>query len=282
MRWTRYLRRGAPGPARLSPPRRLAKLRRLLAAPRKWDEVEAGLLHFIVPEGRAAIDVGANTGAYAVRLGLLCDRVVAVEPWPEACRILRAAAMPNVEVVDCALSDRAGRATLRAPLDEAGAEEVALASLEPADGPARALEVETRRLDEFAAEDVGFLKIDVEGHEMAVLRGGAALIAARRPVALVEAEDRHRPGAVAACRGFFEAQGYVGYFIFRGRTHALSALTPEMTDPAALTADRPRRDMAYVNNFIFAPDEDTARRQRREIDRALALRRRLFGFGRAR
>jgi FkbM family methyltransferase len=36
--------------------------------------------------------------------------------------------------------------------------------------------VPTRRLDDYELDAVGFIKIDVEGHELAVLRGGTETI----------------------------------------------------------------------------------------------------------
>ena len=74
-----------------------------------------------------------------------------------------------------ALSDYSGAGRLGIPATQP--KDWALASL--LDGTARAhstFAVEVRRLDEFLRGPIGVLKIDVEGHELGVLRGADALL----------------------------------------------------------------------------------------------------------
>ena len=62
------------------------------------------------------------------------------------------------------------------------------------------VQVETRTLDSFHLENVGFLKIDVEGHELAVLRGARGTLAANDyPPILFESwrPDREQEGIPA-------------------------------------------------------------------------------------
>jgi hypothetical protein len=51
--------------------------------------------------------------------------------------------------------------------------------------------VELRTLDSLNLQDVGFVKIDVEGHELDVLRGGAETIQRNRPHLLIEVRENH-------------------------------------------------------------------------------------------
>lgn len=106
------------------------------------------------------VHVGANDG---LELPLYrqagIPRVTAVEPIPELAAKLRAE-HPDVTVVECACSDRAGTATLHIPAKSS------MASLEGGDGDT--IEVQTRRLDDIAP-DADCAVVDVQGHEFAVL-----------------------------------------------------------------------------------------------------------------
>jgi hypothetical protein len=111
------------------------------------------------------------------------------------------------------------------------------------DAPCSILDMPCRPLDSFARPRVGFVKIDVEGHKLAVLEGARGLLERDRPSLLIEAEDRHRPQAVASIVAWLNALGYAGQFLADGRLHPI----------AALGADAPGREAVArgLFNFIF-------------------------------
>jgi len=137
---------------------------------------------FVSP-GDLVFDLGAHAGNRTRAFAAMGCRVVAVEPQPDFARLLRSifAGSPDVEVVEGAVGDTAGRATLavseRTPT---------VTTLSPAWRAARArepdfshvewdhqIEVETTTVD-LLIERFGtpaFIKIDVEGGEPAVLAG---------------------------------------------------------------------------------------------------------------
>ncbi len=208
-----------------------------------------------VPRNRLAIDVGGNIGEYSFHLGRLARDLVTFEPNPlYADRLRRAGVVKRLEEV--ALSDRAGTAELRIPVwrgEEAGG----MGSLEVGAVPetmlARTVQVPLRRLDDYRFQDVGFIKIDVEGHEESVLRGGLQTLAREQPVLLVEIEERHNPGGLERITALLS--GYQGYFFLRGRRMALSEFAPSIhqrLDDLEMAYDERRRS-AYVNNFLFLP-----------------------------
>ncbi len=176
-------------------------------------EPELRTLRRLVPRDQLAIDVGAAQGVYTWFLARYARRVVAFEANPaSAVRIRRR--IPRATMHTCALSDREGEAELRIPIVR-GLPLTGWATVEPrnrhltlaVDGY-ETIHVSMRTLDSFALENVGFVKIDVEGHELAVLRGAEETLRRCRPVLLFEADDRHNPGVVGAVRSFLGNLGY--------------------------------------------------------------------------
>lgn len=189
------------------------RLRRLGALARRlWFlEDDLALLPRLVPEGATCVDVGANRGAYTLACALLAGsggRVVGLEPQPgplRTARALRAALrLDQVELHEIALSDVPGRLSLVVPtrfgLPVYGRAFLADAPDLSADDLAefhdqRRRLVEVTTLDALAEDlrltRLDFLKADVEGAELRMLRGAAATIERHRPVILLEIEDRH-------------------------------------------------------------------------------------------
>ena len=229
---------------------RFPKLWVAYAISRIGKEVELGYLSKIVPRNRQSIDVGANLGVYARALSKLTPMVHAFEPSKELALILRRTLPRNVTVHETALSDRAGRALLRTPVVD-GKRIFGLASLEQhASHPRLETEiVELSRLDDLIDGDVGFIKIDVEGHELRVLTGAKSVIKQCRPVLLIECEERHNPGGPAKLFDYLGSLGYLGRFVRDGA----------ICDIADFKVRRDQNlDSAapYIYNFFFFPDKN--------------------------
>lgn len=224
----------------------------------KSAEQELSYLDRIVPEGAVTVDVGANCGLYTRKLARLSRQVYAFEPSHQMADLLRRTSASNVSVHEIALSDQTGNAELFIPQD--GHEMVyGLASLEPAVGASSkavaSVNVPTARLDTIVRQDVAFVKIDVEGHELNVLRGAVELLEHSQPIFLVEAEDRHRLQATRSIFEFFEDRSYRGFFLNEGRAFSIDQFSPaELQDASVLLPDGGRkRGQSYVNNFFFFP-----------------------------
>jgi FkbM family methyltransferase len=224
----------------------------------KTAECELAMLAKVVPRGAVTIDVGANCGLYTRKLARLSERVHAFEPSHTMADLLRRTSASNVRIYELALSDRTGHAELFTP--QSGREPVyGLASLErreaTADQHVVAAEVPMARLDAIVQEDVAFVKVDVEGHELNVLDGAVDLVERSQPVFLVEAEDRHRAQATALVFAFFRERSYRGYFLKDGGIYPVHQFDAgELQDPAALLSDGGRKPgRCYINNFFFFP-----------------------------
>jgi len=170
-----------------------------------YEPEELALIAARLPAGGRFVDVGANVGNHAVFAAVVCGagQVVCFEP-SEAARLILAVnlalngACDRVRIIDCAVSDRSGAARLER--DASGA--LGTARLSPT-GAGEA--VRTMRLDDAAFDGpIAFLKIDVEGHEVAALRGAEAVIRRDRPDILIEVADENR----AATEALLAAYGY--------------------------------------------------------------------------
>lgn len=224
----------------------------------KSAEAELMLLDRIVRPDHVAVDVGANLGLYTRALARLARKVHAFEPSAQMAELLRKTSAGNVAVHEMALSDHRGEAELLIPRSDNRLIH-SLASLEPhaeelGDSVLRQ-SAPMAPLDAVIGEDVAFIKIDVEGHELSVLNGAVNTLAISQPVFLIEAEERHRPGATAEVFRFFDEHAYRGYFILGGQAYAAEGFDPaRMQDPDAMMANGERKPgRTYVNNFFFFP-----------------------------
>ncbi len=206
-----------------------------------------------------AVDVGANKGAYlrALSLAVPRGRVIAFEPQPALAIYLRQickdAGFNNV-LVECAgVSSKAGETTLYIP---GGGETSPGASLEAAieaREACRHIQVPVVTLDDYfssQSQHIGALKIDVEGHELAVIQGATRLIQQHAPTMVVECENRHlSSGTVYDVIKFVRSLDYDGYFV---RRHALVPLSEFNLEVHQRTAGERYWDAPdYCNNFVL-------------------------------
>lgn len=234
----------------------------------RYGEVELHLLEFLCRRDADAIDVGANDGSYVHYLRRHARKVVAFEPMPLLARALRDKFPGNdVAVEQVALSDHEGTVELHMPVVDGVVVTGCSTISTGASGtyPAsRAIEVPMDRLDAVYKGRVGFIKIDVEGHEQAVLDGAVQTIRRCRPRMLVEVDDRLSPGGLARARAYFDRLGYTGHFVRQGKLEPIGAFSieemqrpdklPDLTAP--LTARK--RFGSYIYNFIFLPADEPA------------------------
>jgi FkbM family methyltransferase len=163
-----------------------------IASKRRWaPEIE--LLPRFVHAGDTVVDVGGNHGLYTYHLSLLVGslgRVHTFEPLPPNLHILRHTIkthrLQNVSVHPNACGEKTERTTIGIPVNR-GIPELAGARLQ---GEGMMFNCAVVRLDDVIATKVRFLKIDVEGAELFVLRGAEMILSKSRPVILFEASGR--------------------------------------------------------------------------------------------
>lgn len=181
--------------------------------------------------------------------------VHAFEPNRDHSRALRAIAQSfgNVHFHPFALSDESGSTALHIPVVGDRASD-GLASLAPPTGAHRTIEIERRRLDDLAFERIDFIKCDVEGHELAVFRGGEATLRRLRPPLLVEVEQRHAGADVEATVAYLEGLGYSSYMLYRDGLRPAGEFDVERDQLAVLKrepASGSTTSLEYVNDFLF-------------------------------
>ena len=132
-----------------------------------------------VRSGMTVLDVGAHNGFHSLLLAAMGANVVSVEPNAEGRESLCQQSAVNqslkVNVLPYALSDHNGTASLQP--------NGAMSSLSE-----EGVGVEMRTLDSLDLVP-NVIKIDVEGHEPSVLRGGVETIRKHRPVILCDFND---------------------------------------------------------------------------------------------
>lgn len=152
------------------------------------------------------LDVGANIGSqtvYAMLSGAFAQ-AIAVEPDPHNFAILERNLAVNglerrVRSIQAAASAASGRLQLNRHGENHGAHSVELGFVP---SPTSAIDVEAISLDDLIyrlgldPSDVGLVKIDVEGHELAVLEGMAEFRRVKVPLLIEVTADPHRPSRI--------------------------------------------------------------------------------------
>jgi FkbM family methyltransferase len=255
-------------------PTSLRKLVRQLAPPqavlwrqsryaRRYGEPELDLVPCLCDPTRDSVDVGANEGLYSNRMRRHSRRTFAFEAVTHLADELRWKFGNSVIVHNLAVSSKAGRGSINIPqLNGRCLAGLSTLNTEALDKHAevKVQPVELCRLDDILVGDVGFIKIDVEGHERAVLQGATATVTRCRPNILVEAEERHSRGALDFLRLFFDEYRYAGSFVLNSELRFFRDFDPAtMQNPRDIPKTTGRIDRKkykrYVNNFIFIPIE---------------------------
>jgi FkbM family methyltransferase len=164
-----------------------------------FEKRECTFVEAFLRPGMNVLDIGAHHGFYtllASRKTGATGRVVAFEPSKreriKLLRHLRLNRCSNVVVRDCALGSKNGLAELFVVQGT----ETGCNSLRPpnVDQPVQLLPVKIATLDSsldsLGIHRVDFIKLDVEGGEIEVLKGASQLLAERpRPVIMCEVQD---------------------------------------------------------------------------------------------
>ncbi len=173
---------------------------------RKNTEKEIRILKQLVDPNKASIDIGVYRGVYSFFLTELSEYVYAFEANPLICEKIKRSFKnkKNITIENIALSSSKGTTDLRIPIRDINAEydfeqkyRLGTATIHEVNNLENKKFETIRNVNKLPLDDytfdypVGFIKIDVEGHELDVIKGGKRLILLNMPIMLIEIEERH-------------------------------------------------------------------------------------------
>lgn len=224
----------------------------------KKDKGEIAYLLENVKSGESVMDIGAHKAGYLYfmrkRVG---DKghVYAFEPQSKLLayltRLKQLLHWENVTLEHIALSDAKDTATLYIPgnsVSEGSSPSASIYKNHGEDGRGHVESVQTNTLDDYCtAKNIqpSFLKIDVEGNELKVFKGGERILKEYRPKVLVEIEEQHVGRQQAQdTLDYMLSLGYRGYFFDDTKRRPLSEFRFEQHQNKEGNGN-------YCNNFIF-------------------------------
>ena len=194
---------------------------------RKSKESELEILSLLCDKSLISIDIGASDGLYLAPMRKYSKLCIAFEPRSVAKNNLDFLfrKCPNVIIEEFALSNYTGNAKLQIFKDDEGRSTIEKVNDLTKEGIVEIVNVPVIKLDDFIIQgEVGFIKIDVEGHEENVLRGALNLLKKFHPNILVEIEERHNKGSFDRVKYLLQAEGYKGFIYFDNRLNSIDEI----------------------------------------------------------
>tara|TARA_E500000178_G_scaffold91759_1_gene90801 strand:- start:718 stop:1356 length:639 start_codon:yes stop_codon:yes gene_type:complete len=138
---------------------------------------------------RKAIDIGANVGLWARDLCKIFGRVELFEPVKQniECLEKNLEVFSNFKIYDCALSNSNGFKDIY--IDEKGSGNNSL--IKPKKDDLKKEKIKIMKLDDFNFNEIDYIKIDVQFHELEVIEGGINTLIKNNPVLCIEAARRN-------------------------------------------------------------------------------------------
>jgi FkbM family methyltransferase len=173
-----------------------------------------------------AADIGANIGNHSLFFRKYYPKVFSFEPNPRTYKVLNlnAELLDNITCLNFGLSDSARTAFLNINSGNVGGSHLS------ADETLRSntqQEIKLETLDGVAGifgQRLGLVKIDVEGHELAVLKGGVALLARDKPVILFEQQVENFVDGQSPVYEYLKTIGYSKFGTVKATPEFTSAL----------------------------------------------------------
>ena len=156
------------------------------------------------------MDIGALWGGYSVILKDFSNNLIVFEPNNNNYEFLvrSFAKYSKVKIINAAVSDSSDKATLKIPKENPGNATIEHENKFSDLVEYKSLVVETVKIDDLNLKDIGFIKIDIEGHEFSALKGMEEMLKIQKPNLLIEIEERHNAGSIERVGSFMKSLGY--------------------------------------------------------------------------
>lgn len=222
------------------------------------DNEQQFLLNYL-QSGMTVIDIGAHHGFYTLLASQKVGnngRVIAFEPSPRELKKLKVHLSlnhcQNVQVEEVALGADKGKVNMFVCVEHSGLNSLRLPNAET---KAEEVEIDQIKLDDFLKDKqidkVDFVKMDVEGGELAVLQGAdQILIGQLRPLIIYEIQDiRTLPWGYKAVE-LYQFLKYHRYRSFNVSTNGCLVACPDKEEFDDNLVAVPEEKIALVEKFI--------------------------------
>ena len=226
--------------------------RRLERSIRNKDENEIELLERFIKPGTDSIDVGVYRGVYSFEMSKYSKNVHSFEPNPIIFEYINKnlkKIINNIFLYNYALSNKNQVIDLKVPIrnEKYNREnfeefyELGRATIHQENTFKRyeKFQITSKKIDEFNFKNnISFIKIDVEGHELEVIKGGEEIISKNKPILLVEIEERYSQNKVSDTINYINKLGYISHYY----------------DNKILKKTSELNNLSLFNNYIFLPE----------------------------
>ncbi len=210
--------------------------------------------------GDTLIDIGANKGGFLywmIKKAGRKGKVIGFEPQNFLYQFLKnyfsGSQYPQVTIEPHALSDKEETVTMIIPENGKDSSPGASIHFTLQDNPtAKSAEVKTITLDSYCSSNnlkPDLIKIDVEGHELKVIKGGLKTLATHKPKIILECEAQQVSRAlVKETFDLILSLNYEGFFFYKGEKIDILNFEPEKHQPDSFEGKKRKE---YCSNFFF-------------------------------
>lgn len=224
-------------------------------------EYEMLLIPYFLAPNSIFFDIGSNIGSYILvaSKSIVPSQIYAFEPIPELNKRLKVL-FPETHVHLLAISNANTTTQFKIPKINhthfLTRGTLNTNFVEENEQSFKIIDVQTITLDHFCNEQkvqhIDLIKIDVEGHEYAVIKGALKTFEAFKPILIIEIEQRHHTENIADIMSHIKQLGYSCCYF----DHLSFSIKELAIDPKYLQ-DKVNfgKNKHYIHNFIFIPND---------------------------